>query len=213
MNPDRIWQAIDTHRAALCDLLTDLDDDQWRQPSLCAGWTVRDVAAHLTLQQLGPGDLLAQMLKWRGSLDRTTAHVARSRAAALTTEQIIAEIRATIGSRRHIVVVTRLETLCDILVHSQDIAIPLGRRLDLPVDAAAVAASRTLSMRWPPPLPSVKKMAGFRLTATDTSWSTGDGPAVRGPMEALLLVCCGRLAALPRLSGDGVTELTARLSS
>jgi uncharacterized protein (TIGR03083 family) len=213
MNPDRIWQAIDTHRAALCDLLTDLDDDQWRQPSLCAGWTVRDVAAHLTLQQLGPGDLLAQMLKWRGSLDLTTAHVARSRAAALTTEQIIAEIRATIGSRRHIVVVTRLETLCDILVHSQDIAIPLGRRLDLPVDAAAVAASRTLSMRWPPPLPSVKKMAGFRLTATDTSWSTGDGPAVRGPMEALLLVCCGRLAALPRLSGDGVTELTARLSS
>ncbi|RSM43453.1 hypothetical protein DMB66_53375 [Actinoplanes sp. ATCC 53533] len=212
MNEDQIWQAIDTQRARLCDLLAELDDDQWRQPSLCPGWTVRDVAAHLTLQQLGPGAVLAQMFHWRGSTDRTTAHVARRRAAALTTEQLIAEIRATIGSRRHIVVVTRLETLCDILVHSQDIAIPLGRHLDLPADAAAVAASRTLSMRWPPPLPSVRKMAGFRLTATDISWSAGDGPTVRGPMAALLLVCCGRTAALPQLSGDGIAELTARLA-
>lgn len=212
MNEDQIWQAIDTQRAQLCDLLADLDDDQWRQPSLCPGWTVRDVAAHLTLQQLGPGAVLAQMFYWRGSIDRTTAHVARRRAAALTTEQLIAEIRATIGSRRHIVVVTRLETLCDILVHSQDIAIPLGRHLDLPADAAAVSASRTLSMRWPPPLPSAKKMAGFRLTATDISWSAGDGPTIRGPIAALLLVCCGRTAALPQLTGDGIAELTARLT-
>lgn len=213
MKADGVWQAIDTQRADLCDLLTGLDDDQWRQPSLCADWTVRDVAAHLTLQQLGPRGVLAQMLQWRGSIDRTTAHAARVRAATLTTEQIIAEIRATIGSRRHIFGVTHLETLCDILVHSQDIAIPLGRHLGMPADAAAVAASRALSMRWPPPPPSVKKMAGFRLTATDTSWSTGDGPTVRGPMAALLLVCCGRLAALPQLSGDGAAELTTRLTA
>ena len=100
MNPDGVWQAIDTQRAALCDVLADLGEGEWRQPSLCAGWTVRDVAAHLTLQQLGPAGVLAQVVKWRGSIDRTTAHVARVRAAARTTEQIIAEIRATIGSRR-----------------------------------------------------------------------------------------------------------------
>ena len=213
MNPDGVWEAIDTQRGGLCDLLADLGDDEWRRPSLCADWTVRDVAAHLTLQQLGPVGVLAQMFQWRGSLDRTTAHAARVRAVALTTEQIIAEIRATIGSRRHIFGVTYLETLCDILVHSQDIAIPLGRHLDMPADAAAVAAGRALSMRWPPPLPSAKKMAGFRLTATDTSWSTGDGHTVRGPMAALLLVCCGRLAALPQLSGDGAAELTTRLTA
>jgi uncharacterized protein (TIGR03083 family) len=213
MNPDQVWQAIDTQRAQLCDLLAALGDDEWRQPSLCAGWTVRDVAAHLTLQQLGPAAALGQLVKWQGSLDRTIAHIARLRAAALTTEQIITQIRATIGSRRRNFGVTHLETLCDILVHSQDIAIPLGRHLDLPVDAAAVAASRVLSMRWPPPPPSVKTMAGFRLAATDISWSTGDGRTVQGPMAALLLVCCGRLAALPRLSGDGAAELTTLLTA
>jgi len=212
MSTDRIWQATDAQRAALCDLLAGLGDDDWRRPSLCAGWTVKDVAAHLTLQQLGPGAVLAQMLQWKGSIDRTTAHAAQRRAEALSTGQIVAAIRATIGSRRHIFGVTQRETLCDILVHSQDIAVPLGRTLDPAPEAAAVAATRVLSMRWPPPLPSARKMAGLRLTATDTSWSAGDGPVVTGPMAALLLACCGRVAALPRLAGDGVAELTARLA-
>jgi hypothetical protein len=68
-------------------------------------------------------------------------------------------------------------------------------------------------MRVPPPLPCVKKVAGFRLTATDTTWSAGEGPEVRGPMAALLLVLCGRLVALPQLSGAGAAALTARLSA
>jgi uncharacterized protein (TIGR03083 family) len=212
MNADQIWQAIDTHRARVCDLLAELGDEEWQRPSLCAEWTVREVAAHLTLQQLGAGAALAQMLRWPGSIDHTIACAARRRAAALTTEQIIAAIRAGIGSRRRNFGVTPLETLSDILVHSQDIAVPLGRRLDLPPGPAAAAATRVLSMRWPPPLPSARKVAGFRLTATDTSWTAGQGPAVRGPMTALLLVCCGRLAALSELTGDGAAELAARLA-
>lgn len=210
---DEVWRAIDAQRADLADLLDELTDDEWRQPSLCAGWTVRDVAAHLTMQQLGFRDALHILGKWQGNMDRTIQHVARLRAVELTTAQITAEIRAMIGSRRHNAGVTDLETLCDILVHSQDIAIPLRRRLDMAPEAAAVSAGRVLSMRWPPPLPVTRKVAGFRLTATDTSWSAGDGPEVRGPMAALLLVCCGRFAALPQLSGDGATDLANRLNA
>jgi uncharacterized protein (TIGR03083 family) len=213
MNRDQVWQATDAQRASLTALLDDLSDDEWRRPSLCAGWTVRDVAAHLTLQQVGLGGALAMMGTWRGSLDRTIHHVARRRAATLTTDQIVAEIRGMIGSRRRNFGVTYLETLTDILVHSQDIAVPLSRRLDLAPEAAAVAASRVLSMRWPPPLPSARKLAGFRLTATDTAWTTGTGPEVRGPMTALLLVCCGRLTALPQLSGAGAADLATLLTS
>jgi uncharacterized protein (TIGR03083 family) len=213
LDRDQVWRAIDAQRTALADLLDDLSDDEWQRPSLCAGWTVRDVAAHLTMQQLGLGDVFRVMSKWRGSMDKTTQHVARLRAAELTAAQITAEIRAMIGSRRHTLGVTYLETLGDILVHSQDIAIPLGRKLDLPPDAAAIFATRALSMRWPPPLPATRKVAGFRLTATDTSWTAGDGPEVRGPIAALLLVCCGRLAGLPQLSGDGAAALATRLSA
>ena len=151
--------------------------------------------------------------RWRGSMDRTIHHVACQRATAWPTARIIAGIRGMAGSRRHTIGVTYLETLTDILVHGQDIAIPLGRRHDVPPRAAAVAASRVLTMRWPPPLPAARKVAGFRLTATDTPWSFGEGPQVSGPMGALLLVCAGRLAALPQLSGEGAAGLAARLSS
>ena len=48
MNPDRIWSFVDAQRAEIAGLLDTLDDQQWMAPSLCDGWRVRDVAAHLT---------------------------------------------------------------------------------------------------------------------------------------------------------------------
>ena len=53
MDRDQVWQAIDDERASLAALLDDLSEQEWETPSLCAGWRVRDVAAHLTLSQTG----------------------------------------------------------------------------------------------------------------------------------------------------------------
>jgi uncharacterized protein (TIGR03083 family) len=215
MDHDQVWQAIDAQRLSLADLLDQLSDDEWQRPSLCAGWTVRDVTAHLTLQQVGLGAalrMLGTLARARGDIDRFTHDAACQRAARLPTGQMIAEIRGMVGSQRHNLGVTYRETLIDILVHGQDIAISLGRRHDMPPQAAASAADRLLSMRWPPPLPSARKVAGFRLTATDTPWSAGQGPQIHAPMSAILLVIAGRPAALPHLSGDGAADLTARLS-
>jgi uncharacterized protein (TIGR03083 family) len=209
---DDVWQVIDAQRLALADLLDDLSDDEWRRPSLCAGWTVRDVAAHMNLQQLTIRDLPGVMLRWRGTMNRTIANEARRR-AALPTGELIAGIRGTVGSRRRNVGVTETETLTDTLVHAQDIAIPLGREFVMPPEAAAVSASRTLSMRWPPPPAAVRIARRFRFTATDTAWSAGDGPEVRGPMAALLLVITGRTAGMARLTGSGVAELGTRLAA
>src|SRR5215470_1792805 len=110
LDRDQVWQVIDEQRLSLAGLLEQLSDEEWRQPSLCTGWTVRDVAAHLTLQQLGPGGVIAMMARWRGSMDRTIHYAARRRAAR-PTGQIIAEIRDMAGSRRHTIGVTYLETL------------------------------------------------------------------------------------------------------
>jgi uncharacterized protein (TIGR03083 family) len=192
---DQIWPAIDAQRLRVADLLDDLSDDEWRRPSLCAGWTVRDVTAHLTLQQVGFGQAIAMMVRARGNTDRAIREAACRRAAVMPTGQMIGEIRGMVGSQRHNAGVTSRETLIDILVHGQDIAIPLGRHLNMPADAAAVAASRVWTMRWPPPPPGRRKLAGFRLVATDTSWSVGVGPEIRGPIGALLLLLCGRTNA------------------
>ena len=54
MNRDAVWGAIDAERASLADLLDSLGEQEWEVPSLCAGWRIRDVAAHLTLAQIRP---------------------------------------------------------------------------------------------------------------------------------------------------------------
>ena len=53
MDRDEIWQVIDDQRLSLADLFDDLSAAEWRTPSLCHDWRVRDVAAHLTLAQMG----------------------------------------------------------------------------------------------------------------------------------------------------------------
>ncbi len=66
LDRDQAWQVIDAQRLRLAGLLDDLSEHDWQQPSLCDGWTVRDVAAHLTLQQLGARAAITMMLRYRG---------------------------------------------------------------------------------------------------------------------------------------------------
>jgi uncharacterized protein (TIGR03083 family) len=211
MDRKNVWEAVDAQRLRVADMLDQLTDQEWHHPSLCQGWTVRDVAAHLTLQQVTWGEALRFMIKYRGNTDRGIHESARERAVVLSTGQIIAEIRDMVGSRRHNFGVSYRETLIDALVHGQDIAVPLGRTLDIPPDMAAEATTRMWTMRFPPPFPATRKMNGFRLVATDIDWSAGEGPDVHAPVCAIMLVSCGRLVALPELSGPGAADLAARL--
>jgi uncharacterized protein (TIGR03083 family) len=207
MNRDELWRAIDTQRLRVAALLDALDDDEWLRPSLCDGWTVRDVAAHLTLQQLGPGHapmIVAALARARGDMNRAIHDMACRRAATTPTVQLIAEIRAMVGSRRYNIGVTPRETLTDILVHGLDIAVPLGRPLEIAPDAAVEAATRLWTMRWPRPLPATRVLRGFRFVASDVDWTIGEGQEVSGPIEAILLVVAGRSVAGSRLSAPSV---------
>jgi uncharacterized protein (TIGR03083 family) len=215
MNDDDVWAAIDLQRRRTADMLDQLSDSEWRQPSLCDGWTVRDVAAHLTLQQVGLGAGLVMAIthpRSVGSVNRMILITARSRAER-PVDQLIAQIRAMIGSRRHNVGQSSLETLTDILVHGQDIAIPLHRELQMPAAAAAAAATRVWAQRnrGKARVFHDVPVRGFLLTATDVSWSVGDGPEIRGPIAAILLLLTGRHAALPRLSGAGAETLRRQM--
>ena len=211
-NPDedRAWHAIRAQRVAVADLLESLDAGEWSQPSLCQGWTVQDVAAHLTLQQLGLLEGLAMFARTPGGMNRVIREAARREAARTSREDIVAGIRASADSRRHNVGVTFQETLIDALVHSQDIARPLGRTLPLPPEGALIAARRVWSKGWP--FHPRRRLAGLRLVAADTDWAAGEGPEIRGMTADLLLVLTGRgAAALDDLEGDGVPELRRRV--
>jgi len=148
MDVDAVWATIDEQRLDFADLLDDLTDEEWEQPSLCTGWRVRDVAAHLALAHTGPGRAALEIVRAGGSLQRLIRTTA-VRHAVLPTERIVAEIRGMAGSRRRAVGVSHLEPLLDVLVHGQDIAVPLGRPRAMPVEAAVTAATPVWTMPWP----------------------------------------------------------------
>lgn len=216
---DMVWTAIDDQRLRTADLLGRLTNDQWDHPSLCEGWTVRNVAAHLTLQQQRLRDVAAFVARNPGMLRNPSLNATIHRSAIiqsrLPTEEIVARISGTIGSRRHNAFVTPLETLTDILVHSQDIALPLGLHLDMAPRACELAASRRWDTRGGRLAMVFRRLPldGYRLTATDTTWTRGDGPGIVGPIGALLLLLTGRPAALDQLAGDGADRLRSAPST
>ena len=119
---------------------------------------------------------------------------------------LVAELREHAGSRRLPKVTNYRNILFDILVHGQDIAIPLGLPREMPVDAAVAGLNRVWTMGRP--FGAKRELKHFRYVATDAEWTVGDGPEVTGPVSALLLLLTGRPAALSRLSGPGVEALT-----
>ena len=209
MDVDSSWRVIASERRSLADLLEQLTGEQWETPSLCAGWRVRDVAAHIAMVPTAPG-LLAMArgaVRAHGNFNRLN-HDLAVRHARRPNADIVAELRGDADSRRLPSVTSVTNLGFDILVHGQDIAIPLGVTRPIPPDAATAGAARVWAMGWP--FWARRRLHGYRLMATDANWSAGAGAEVYGPIDALLLLLTGRPAALTRLTGDGANALRER---
>ena len=204
MDLDDVWRTIDAQRLSLADLLDDLSPAEWATPSLCSGWLVRDVATHLTQAHMGYRDALVGAVRARGSFDRMIRDAAL-RAGPLSPEECSRRIRAMAGSRRTAPFISPLEPLIDVLVHGQDIAVPLGRERPVPPVPAAVAARRAWDLGFP--FRARKRLVGLQLRATDGDLVLGEGAPVEGTTGDLLLLVTGRTATGHRLSGEGAQRL------
>jgi uncharacterized protein (TIGR03083 family) len=213
MDRETQWQVIAEQRRVLADLLADLDDDQWEQPSLCGQWRIKDVAAHVALTPQSPGlpTILAKASRVGFDFDRVNRDMAVAHADR-PPEELVAQLRELADSRRKPAITTVDNLFFDTLVHIQDVAIPLALSVAMPVDAARAGADRVWRMGWP--FWAKRRLRGLRLVATDTDWSAGEGAEVRGPAQALLLLLTGRTGtALPSLDGPGARRLADRVVS
>jgi uncharacterized protein (TIGR03083 family) len=198
MRDDEIWRHIDEQRADLADFLETLTADQWRHPSLCSGWEVRDVAAHLT-QSAAPWSRMAVMAVRSGfRFNDMMGRAAREDTS--TPDEIVATLRGMVGGRRRPPGTAVADPLMDTLVHGQDIAIPLGVNRRVPVEPAIIAAERLWAVGFP--LHARKRFPGVQLVADDADFRIGSGDAVTGTMTDILLALAGRKWGVKRLSGQ-----------
>ena len=204
---DDYWSAVAQLRLGVADLLEELAPQEWDRPSLCDGWRVRDVAGHLSLvPTITTWEMVRAAPRGRFNPHRINTLLAQQYAER-STREIVARIREHAGERRTARVLDVRDSLFDVAVHSQDVAVPLGRSFEVPVDSARAGLDRVWEMGWP--FRARKRLSDLRLSATDADWTVGDGPLVEGSALALLLLLTGRTeAARPQLAGPGVPSLT-----
>ncbi len=195
-------------RRDLADFLETLTPEQWRAQSLCAEWTVHQVVAHLiSYEELGPLALVARFAKGRLGVNGVNAVGVREYADR-SPEELLVLLREHLTPRGLTAGFGGGIALTDGLIHHQDIRRPLGAPRDIPPERL-LAALRIAERA--PTLPSRRKVRGLRLVAADLDWSTGTGPEVAGPAEAILMAIAGRPAAISDLHGPGVDILAGRI--
>ena len=212
---DEVSEATRHERLALVDLLETLTPQEWATPSLCTGWTVQDVAAHLAWAPVtGLGPAVVGMARSGFRINAFNADSAR-RWARRGPVAIIGQLRDNAETCALPMGMPPLAGLADAVVHGLDIRRPLHREHALPPSAFGRIARFFLATRWPATLvlggSPRGRVDGVTLVADDIGWSHGHGPEVHGSAEALLLVLAGRPVGTGEVSGPGAERLRTRL--
>ena len=198
-NDADLQPAVAAELLALADLLDSATDAQWDTPSLCAGWRVREVIAHMTMAaRYSEEEFMAELRRCDFDFSRLSNEIA-ARDAELPASELVASLRSEVmqhwtppGGGWH-------GALNHVVIHGLDVTVPLGVPRRSPgatirvvlddLTAGGVHAHFGTSFD------------GRSLQATDLDWSYGSGQVLRGPAEYLALVLCGRAIPQGRVEG------------
>jgi uncharacterized protein (TIGR03083 family) len=207
---DHLWALVYAERAALAEDLSGLSGDQWRHSTLCGRWDVEDVVAHLTAAAtLNQWQWMRSML---GARFRVEVHNQRRMLEhrGATPAETLDRFRAVIGSTTAPSGHTPAY-LGEVVVHAQDIRLPLGLPRTPTIDALTPVAEFFASRNFA--VPSRTAVAGLELRADDGSFAAGTGALVTGTTLALTMSMAGRAPYVDQLDGPGVPSLRERVQS
>jgi uncharacterized protein (TIGR03083 family) len=198
---------IHEERSRAADMLESLSPDQWTADSLCQGWNVRLVAAHMMVAgEQTTGRFMKGLIGSGFRFNVMTDRDARN-AGQLSPSDIVAGIRARTTTTNK-PPAPAMAMLGEVVVHGTDIRHPLGIPDDTSNDARLACLNMFKNSNFP--VAAKKTIEGLRLRATDADWSHGSGPEVSGPTLALLMAMVAR-PLMTSLTGDGVDVLRGRI--
>jgi uncharacterized protein (TIGR03083 family) len=181
----------------LADVLEGLTDVAWDTPSLCAGWRVREVVAHMTMAvRYTPSEFYAELEACKGDFTLLSNLIA-ARDAALPTTTLLANLR---DDAMHAWIPPGgglMGALSHVVIHGLDITVPLGVARPAP-DESVLAVLDHLTVG------GGHANFGFALDrlclqATDMNWTFGSGAPMRGTTADLALLISGRDLPLGRI--------------
>jgi uncharacterized protein (TIGR03083 family) len=175
--------------AALAESLAAVAEERWNEPSMCEGWAVRHVIAHLTMAaRYDEAAFLAELTANGFDFQSTSDRIA-FRDGELPPEALLADLRGDtmasfpqpgggfVGSLSHVV------------IHGLDATQPLGLARSCSDEAARLVLDSLVAAA-----PNVFGVdtSGLAFRATDLDWSYGAGQPVDRPAAEILLALSGR---------------------
>ncbi len=196
-----LHEEIAAQRTMLADLLDSLPAGSWDAPTLCAGWRVREVVAHITMPfRYSMPKFLAELARNRGNFNAMADRCARRDAAALTAAGLAAAVRDNIRHPWQPPGGGLQGALTHDVIHGLDFTVPLG--LDQPVPGHRLRLVLDI-ITSPGTLEQFgANLDGIQLRADDLDWSFGSGTPVSGQAQDLLLALAGRKLPAGRLRGS-----------
>jgi uncharacterized protein (TIGR03083 family) len=186
--------------AGLADLLAAVSAAQWDTPSLCEGWRVREVIAHMTMAaRYSESEFMAELQRCDFDFTRLSNEVA-GRDASLPEDVLVASLRSDVmqhwtppGGGYH-------GALNHVVIHGLDVTVPLGVPRRPPDETIRVVLDDLAGGGGHAHFGTV--IENRQLRADDLDWSHGSGRVLRGSAGDLALAMCGRTVADGRLDGE-----------
>lgn len=205
-NDPALQPSVAAEFLALADLLESAAAKQWDTPSLCAGWRVREVVAHMTMPERYPEDkFMAELRRREFDFGRLSDEIA-SRDAGLPASDLLASLRSEVmqhwtppGGGYH-------GALNHVVIHGLDMTVPLGVPRPSPDGTIRIVLDDLTSGGIHQHFGT--SIEGRSLQATDLAWSYGSGQALHGRATDLALVLCGRTLPAGRIKGKPLQKAT-----
>ena len=198
---------IGAERRELAAVLGDLPEQSWNAPTLCAGWRVREVVAHMTmLYRYSTARFLTELARSGGRFDRMADRLARRDGAGPVAGlvSVMAENAVSVPKTPG---VGYEGALIHDVIHGLDVSVPLGLDRRVPEETLRIVLAGVTKPK------SLKhfgaELDGVELRAEDLDWSFGSGTPVSGAAQDLALVICGRALPSGRLRGAASSRFTA----
>ena len=201
-----ITASIAAERRELAAILGGLPPESWDSPTLCAGWRVREVVAHITMPfRYAPPRFAFEMIRSRGNFNRMADRCAR-RDAAAPPGQLAAALRDNEQNAWKPPGGGYQGALTHDVIHGLDITVALGLGRQVPAERLRIVLAGITAAK------SVRffgtDLDGIELRADDLDWSFGSGTPVSGSAQDLALVVCGRKLPPGRLRGEPGARFT-----
>jgi uncharacterized protein (TIGR03083 family) len=198
--------AIAAERRELAEVLAALPPESWDVLTLCEGWRVREVVAHLTMPFRYPTARFAlEMAKSGGNFTAMSDRCAKKDAAALSAAELTAAVRDNAQHPWQPPGGSPADALTHDVIHGLDFTVPLGTGRQVPADRLRIVLDSVTSAR------ALKHfgadLTGIELVADDLDWRYGSGELLSGPGQYLLLAIAGR-----RLPDGALTGATRSLT-